>query len=111
MTTITVYYKNGRITGFKAKGHSGYAERGEDIVCAAISALTQTAYLGLSELVKANVDVSQKGGELTLKLPEGFSPEEGEKAELILGTMLLGLRSVKENYSDYLKIVKREVKA
>lgn len=111
MTGITVHYKGGNIVGFTAKGHSGYAERGEDIVCAAISALTQTAYLGITELAGADVDFSVRDGELRLMLHDGLSPETKEKAELILGTMLLGLRSVEENYSDHLKIVKREVKA
>lgn len=111
MTTITVYYNGDHVLGFRAKGHSGYAERGEDIVCAAVSALTQTAYLGVSELIGIEAEVFQKGGELRVMLPAGSDPEKREKAELILETMLLGLRSVEEKYSDYLKVIKREVKA
>ncbi len=111
MTVITVHYSGQHIVGFTAKGHSGYAESGEDIVCAAISALTQTAYLGITEFVSEKVDFSMKDGALRLYLPEGLEPEKREKAELILGTMVLGLRSVEENYSDYLKLIKREVKA
>ncbi|MBO4563100.1 MAG: ribosomal-processing cysteine protease Prp [Clostridia bacterium] len=111
MTRITVHYFAGRIVGFTAKGHSDYAEQGSDIVCAAISALTQTAYLGITELVGAEVDFSVSDGALRLKLLPSVGGEKREKAELILGTMLLGLRSVEENYSDHLKIVKREVKA
>ena len=111
MTTITVFYRGNRIAGFNAKGHSGYADAGEDIVCAAVSALTQTAYLGLEKYLESPTEVYQKDGELRVNLPEGLSSEEEDRAELILGTMLLGLRSVEENYSDYLKIVKKEVKA
>lgn len=111
MTTVTVLYKGERIVGFTAKGHAGYAAQGEDIVCSAVSALTQTAYLGISEFVEADVSVDQSDGRLRLELPSSLSDEERGKAELILGTMLLGLRAVEENYSDYLKIVKREVKA
>ena len=37
--------------GFTASGHSGFAERGHDIVCAAVSALTQTCELGLSDVL------------------------------------------------------------
>lgn len=39
MTTITI--KNNQI---EIKGHSGYAKKGSDIVCAAISALTEATY-------------------------------------------------------------------
>ena len=109
MTTITVFYEGGRIVGFSAKGHTGYADSGEDIVCAAVSALTQTAYLGLVQYVSTDTEVSQKDGALRVKLPKELDPDQRDRAELILGTMLLGLGSVEENYSDYLKIIKKEV--
>ena len=35
MTTVTFYTEGSRIIGFDASGHSGYAEEGGDIVCAA----------------------------------------------------------------------------
>ena len=38
MTTITFRSEGSRITGFDSQGHSGYAEEGEDIVCAGINA-------------------------------------------------------------------------
>ncbi len=111
MTTITVLEKKGSVKGFHAEGHSGYADHGEDIVCAAVSALTQTAYLGLTELTDAEVMIDQRDGELHLELKPGITPAAEEKAELILGTMLLGLRAIEENYTGYLKIIKKEVKA
>ncbi len=109
MTRITVFLSGDSITGFEAKGHAGYADHGEDIVCAAVSALTQTAYLGLAEYVSPDTKVSQKDGALRVDLPKELDPAGRERAELILGTMLSGLRSVQENYSDYLKIIKKEV--
>lgn len=109
MTTITVSFKAGEPVGFIAKGHTGYAEAGEDIVCAAVSALTQTAYLGLAQYMESEPEVIQKDGELRLRLPERLSAEDAHTARLILGTMLAGLRSVEENYCDYLKIIKKEV--
>ena len=48
MIKIVIYKaKEGRIKGFKISGHSGYGIRGTDIVCSAVSALGQTAILGL----------------------------------------------------------------
>ena len=37
MTTVTFLTEESRIIGFDAKGHSGYAAEGEDIVCAAVT--------------------------------------------------------------------------
>ena len=40
MTKVTIFKQQGLYKGFEVSGHSGYADAGEDIVCAAISALT-----------------------------------------------------------------------
>ena len=37
MTTVVFRMEGDRITGFEARGHSGYAEAGADIVCAAVT--------------------------------------------------------------------------
>ena len=56
MTTVRVFRRpDGAISGFDANGHAGYAEAGEDIVCAAVSALTEATLNGLQSVVKAPV--------------------------------------------------------
>ena len=38
MTTVSFRTEEGRVTGFDASGHSGWAEAGEDLLCASITA-------------------------------------------------------------------------
>ena len=109
MTEITVWSRRGRLVGFDAIGHTGYAEAGEDIVCAAVSAITQTAVIGITEVVKAPCALDISDGELHLMLEKTVKGKQFEQAELILRTMLAGLRSIETDYSDYLKLEKREV--
>ena len=109
MTEITVLEKRGRLVGFDATGHTGYAEEGEDIVCAAVSAITQTAVIGITEVIKAPCALDISDGELHLMLERSVKGKQLEQAELIIGTMLAGLRSIETDYSDYLKLEKREV--
>ena len=40
MTTVCFYKTNGIYYGFEEKGHTGFAESGEDILCSALSAMT-----------------------------------------------------------------------
>ena len=101
MTEITVFLKGGKPIGFDAHGHTGYAECGEDIVCAAVSAITQTAAMGVSELVRCPAALEIKDGGLYLMLEKTVKGSKLQQAELILGTMLLGLRSVEQDYSDF----------
>lgn len=109
MTTITVLYKGASIIGFRAKGHAGYAEHGEDIVCAAVSAITQTALIGITENIACPCKVDISDGRLELILEDQATDEKREKAELILGVMLSGLRSIESQYDNYLKVKKKEV--
>ena len=55
-TTVTFFgRKDGALTGYRAVGHTGYAEAGQDIVCAAVSALTQSTLNGLKNVLEAPV--------------------------------------------------------
>ena len=72
MTTIKLIKCDGNIVGFDVSGHSGYAESGSDIVCAAISSV-----VGLTETIindsfgcKADVTVDPETARITLRLSE-----------------------------------------
>lgn len=66
------------------------ADSGYDIVCAGVSALTQTALLGLGNHLHRALDYRISSGDLHTRLIE--APDEQTNA--ILETMLLGLREI-----------------
>lgn len=109
MTEITVFTKGKKTIGFNASGHCGYAAAGEDIVCAAVSAVMQTAVLGVTRIAGCQAAFEMKDGELYLMLDKSVKGKQLQQAELILRTMLLGLRSIQEEYSNYLKLIEKEV--
>lgn len=106
MTKVTLIMRNNQITAFDISGHSGYSKHGEDIVCAAISAITQTAELGITELLRipAKVNKNDKAGRLTLHLPQEISSSDMEKAQILLQTMKLALENLLHGYSKYFKM-------
>lgn len=110
MITVTMQYANGRPCGFSASGHAGYAESGQDIVCSAVSALTETCVIGITEVlhVDAGVSVDDEAG-ITLVLDRDMAEDVSEKAELLLETMEAGLEGIRRAYPKYLKIRHREV--
>lgn len=88
----------GDIRCFRVEGHAGYAERGEDIVCAAVSALTIAAVNGLEKYL-AKMPLAKAGdGILECTLPALDSEQDRLIARSILGTMLLGLTQIRDNY-------------
>ena len=84
--------EDGRITGYTVAGHSGTAKRGHDIVCAGVSALTQSALLGIMEHLHRTVDYDIASGNLRVRLSE--PPDE--RSEAILRTMWMGLAEIEK---------------
>lgn len=89
------------IVEFHAKGHSGSAKRGRDIICAGVSALTQSALLGISQHLQRNIRWQAEDGLLSMKLCDRPDSQTGA----VLETMLLGLKEIAKIQPEYVRIV------
>ena len=94
-----------RITGFSVSGHSGYAEAGQDIVCAAISAVVTMAEATINDIcgAKAKVRVKEADARITLTLPASCDEEDAVQA--VLAGMMLYLCNLREEYPDYIEVL------
>lgn len=104
MVTITIICEDEKMAGFKAEGHAGLAPEGEDICCAGVSAITQTALLGLLNHLSQKPIYSMEKGWIHCKLAKGLTEKDQNKAQLILSTMEMGLLSLEEAYPKYIKV-------
>ena len=97
--------EDGRISGFSVSGHSGYAEAGQDVVCAAISAVVGMAEATINDVcgAKAKVRVKDEQARITLTLPT--SCDEEESVQAVLSGMMLTLISLREDYPDYIEVL------
>lgn len=84
-----------RYSGFCISGHAESADEGYDLVCAAVSVLAQTAFLGLCHYGK-EPSYEQREGYLSLHLAE-----RNETTQVILETMVLGLEEIVRQYGQY----------
>ena len=94
-----------RITGFSVCGHSGYAEAGSDIVCAAVSAVVAMAEATINDVcgAKATVRVKNEDARVTLTLPA--SCDEEESVQAVLAGMMLYLCSLRDEYPDDIEVL------
>ena len=94
-----------RITGFSVSGHSGYAEAGQDIVCAAISAVVAMAETTINDVcgAKAKVRVKEADARITLTLPA--SCDEEESVQAVLAGLLLYLCNLRDEYPDHIEVL------
>ena len=105
MTRCEFFTEDDRITGFSVSGHSGYAEAGQDIVCAAISAVVTMAEATINDVcgAKAKVRVKDEDARVTLMLPA--SCDEEETVQAVLSGLMLTLISLREDYPDYIEVL------
>jgi len=106
-TTVTFFRRSdGSLTGYRAQGHAGYAAYGYDIVCAAISALTQSTLNGLQNVLKAPVmyDIDDQAGLLEARLTPEATPEQVRQAQLLLVTLQEGLQAIERSNPQNVRI-------
>ena len=105
MTRCEFFTEDDRITGFSVSGHSGYAEAGADIVCAAISTAVTMAEATINEVcgAKAKVRVKEEDARISLTLPT--SCDEEESVQAVLAGMLLTLCSMRDDYPEYIEVL------
>ena len=105
MTRCEFFTENDRITGFSVSGHSGYAEAGSDIVCAAISTAVTMAEATINDVcgAKAKVRVKEEDARITLTLPTSCDEEDAVQA--VLAGMMLTLMSLRDDYPDYIEVL------
>ena len=105
MTRCEFFRDNERITGFSISGHSGYAEAGSDIVCAAISAAVELTITTVNDVCggKAKLRVKEEDARVTLTLP--VSCDEEETVQAVLAGMMLTLLSIQEDHPDHIEVL------
>ena len=105
MTRCEFFTEDERITGFTISGHSGYAEAGQDIICAAISAVVTMAEATITDVcgAKAKVRVKEEDARVTLTLPASCDEEDAVQA--VLAGMLLTLAGMRDDYPDFIEVL------
>lgn len=93
--------KEERIAQFRVQGHANAGPHGEDIVCAAVSALTQTALLGIGKHLERKVFYEVASGRVLARLEE--APDR--LTDAVLETMLLGLREIEKLNPEHIRIL------
>jgi uncharacterized protein YsxB (DUF464 family) len=86
------------ITHLDVSGHSGSADRGEDLICAGVS----TVLFGLCNAL------DQIAGIETIRVDQNLIavdiPEPDQTTDTIMRTGLIQLMTVQEQYSQFMKI-------
>jgi hypothetical protein len=100
---------DGKVVSFSVRGHSRYAPRGRDIVCAAVSAVVQTAVIGLKSTPGVEVRDWTDEGKLECAVVDVRTPEAVIRADAITSAMVEGLKSIESAHSKYVTVKVRDI--
>jgi uncharacterized protein YsxB (DUF464 family) len=104
MIKVSAYHDaEGKIIGFRCSGHAGFAENGQDIICAAVSALVINTMNSIEHFTSDTFEYREddKKGLIDFKIVSNLSNESG----LLLNSLFLGLQGIKEDYGKkYIKL-------
>ena len=116
MTKIVFFRENGHFYGFEEQGHTGFGESGNDILCAALSAMTMLIINTLEISYAADIDYEIDEGATNIRvrcraaLP-AYEPDE-RKSYAVSGLIqgyFYQLNDLTEEYYDFLEVEVEDV--
>ena len=110
MTQITFHKTTaGEYKGFTCDGHAGFADHGEDIVCAAISALVINTINSLEQITGEQIQVETDENVGTIRCRFVNQPLK-ETSKALMDSLVLGLTQIEKQYGkNYCKLTFEEV--
>jgi len=107
MTTITFYTEGSRIIGSDTVGHSGYAEAGADIICAAITSAIRVTECTINDVMglSASVHVDEKKVKISMRLPGGLSVSAENTCQALMTGLMVYFAQLQEEYPDNVSVM------
>lgn len=100
--------KAGQIVSYEITGHAGFAEAGEDIVCAAVSVLAIETVNNTERLASHPMIVEEKpedGGYLYAEVQTDLDAEQEFITQILLKHLQYSLQDVADAYPDYVNVI------
>lgn len=96
MIQVNVISHDGKSYGLEVKGHAGFAESGQDLICA-----------GVSSIVTGGFNAFNKDDIESITLESGYAKvilKEQSESLKVLDVIIIQLQTIQESYPKYIKI-------
>lgn len=111
MTKLVFYRSGGVFYGFEEQGHTGYGESGDDVLCAALSAMTMLIINTIEVAYASRVDFEIDDSTTNIKVRSRAALPEFEEDEMkryaVSGIFLAYYKQIEdmlEEYYEYLDL-------
>lgn len=104
MIHFDIMLRSGAVQGFRVRGHSGFADAGSDIVCAAVSVLVYNAINSCERFAGVSLPIQDDADTLRCTLPK----QPGDAVRLLMNSLFYGVEQVADQYPEYVQIRSHE---
>lgn len=107
MTTARFFTTGSRINAVEFAGHAGYAQEGEDIVCAAVSANLDLTSCLLEDVMGLAIktDIDEEHASIRMELPAHLEEVDEIQAQNALSALMLYCINLKARYQDFIEVM------
>jgi len=95
---------SGSIQSFEISGHAFFANKGNDIVCAGVSAVSVGTVNAIHMLTGITPEIEHNSGLLECVIPENIPEQHMEKVQILLEGMVVSLQTIEEEYGKHIRI-------
>jgi len=110
MITASFRMEGGRIAGFTVKGHSGLAQEGSDVLCAAVTSAVRLTECAVNDVLglEASVKVNRADAGVSLKLPGGLGQTNESTCQTLLTALMVYFAQLHEEYPENIIVMEEE---
>ena len=91
--------------GFDVSGHAGYAEYGEDIICAGVSSALMLTANTITDFFGLKAQITQQKNNIVLKV---LNLDDADNADKLIGSFKTHLDLVEEEYHGTIEVLVKE---
>ena len=104
MTTVTFRSQGSRVIGFDVQGHSGYADAGADIVCAAITSAVRLVETTVNDVLglAASIKVLESDADISLRQTAEST------CQALLAGMMVYFAQLHDEYPENIEVLEDE---
>ena len=95
---ITIKEKPGRI---EVEGHAFYDRPGRDIVCAAVSTLTQNLIYSIKDLTEDVIKYETTFGRVVINYRN-----PSKRTKLLIDSFFVGIKELSDSYPEHIRVIR-----
>lgn len=105
MISAVFLTRDERVCAFTVSGHSGLADEGSDILCAAVTSALRFAEAILNTSAGLDIPFEVGESEISCRIPGSLPPNGGALCQTVMAALMAYFTELAEEYTDNIEVI------